>query len=236
MATSVKEPTKGIGGQPVALRLLLACGAIGSLLFIVVFLIEGATRVNYSPLRQPISSLSIGDFGWTQRTNFIITGFLLLAFALGLRRALQPSRGTVWGPILIGFVGIGLIGAGIFIADPFNGYPPGTPLVPTVRSIHGVLHDFFGIPVFVGLPSACFVFSRHFARLDERGWAVYSVLTGFAMLVAFVLTSMGLNQIPGLADFAGGFQRLLLIIGFTWITLLAVHALRTPVRDSKKSG
>jgi hypothetical protein len=237
MATSVQEPSKGMGEQPpVATRLLLSCGALGPLLFIVMFLIEGATRMNYSPLRQPISSLSIGDLGWTQRTNFIITGLLLLAFALGLRRALQLSRGTVWGPVLIGCVGIGLIGAGIFIADPFNGYPPGTPLVPTARSIHGVLHDFFGIPVFVGLPSACFVFGRHFARLGERGWAVYSVLTGFAILVAFVLTSLGLNQIPGLADFAGGFQRLFLIIGFTWITLLAVHTLRAPVRDFKKRG
>jgi hypothetical protein len=236
MATSVKEPTKGMGGQPVALRLLLACGAIGPLLFIVVFLLEGATRTNFSPLRQPISSLSIGDLGWTQRTNFIIFGLLLLAFALGLRRALQLSRGTVWGPVLIGFVGIGLIGSGIFIADPFNGYPPGTPLVPTVRTVHGILHDLFGIPVFMGLPIACFVFSRLFARLGERGWAAYSVLTGFAVLMAFVLTSMGLNQIAGLADFAGLFQRLLIILGFTWITLLAVHMLRAPVRDFKKRG
>jgi hypothetical protein len=217
MATSAK----GVGEQSSALRLLLACGVIGPLLFIVVFLIEGATRAGYNPLRQPISSLSIGDLGWTQRANFIITGFLLLAFALGLRRALRPFRGTVWGPVLIGLAGIGLIGAGIFIADPFNGYPPGTPLVPTTRTLHGVLHDLFGVPVFFGLPVACFVFGRWFARLGERGWAAYSVLTGFAMLAMFVLTSMGLNQVPGLADVAGVFQRVLLIIGFAWVALLA---------------
>ncbi|MCL5995126.1 MAG: DUF998 domain-containing protein [Chloroflexi bacterium] len=215
MATSVK------GEQPFALRLLLACGAIGPLLFIVVFLIEGATRADYNPLRQPVSSLSIGDFGWMQVANFIITGLLLLAFAIGLRRALRPSGGWMWGPLLVGLVGIGLIGAGIFISDPLNGYPPGTPLVPTVRSVHGRLHDLFGLPVFMGLPIACFVFSRRFARLGERGWAAYSALSGFAMLVTFVVAGMGFGQTPGFADFAGVFQRLSIIIGWTWIALFA---------------
>ncbi len=51
MATSAKE----IGEQPLALRLLLACGAIGPLLFIVVFLIhfQSAISVGY---RLPTSS------------------------------------------------------------------------------------------------------------------------------------------------------------------------------------
>jgi hypothetical protein len=40
MATSVKELPKGMGEQPLALRLWLSCGAIGPLLFIVVFLIH----------------------------------------------------------------------------------------------------------------------------------------------------------------------------------------------------
>jgi hypothetical membrane protein len=168
-----------------------------------------------------------------QAANFVITGLLLLAFAIGLRRALRPFGGAVWGPLLIGSAGIGLIGAGIFTADPLNGYPPGTPLVPTVRTVHGSLHDLFGIPVFLGLPIACFVFSRRFARLSERGWAAYSALSGLMMLVTFVLAAMGLNQMPGFADFAGLFQRLSIACGWIWITLLAVHMLRAPSQDSK---
>jgi hypothetical protein len=219
----METSAKSTGAQPVAIRLLLACGAIGPLLFIVVFLIEGATRADYSALRQPISSLSIGELGWMQRMNFLITGLLLLAFALGLRRA---TRSMLWGPVLIGLVGIGLMGAGLFVADPFNGYPPGTPLVPLVRSTHGILHDLFGLPVFFGLPIACLVFRRRFAREGERGWAIYSVLTGIGMLAFFVLTGMGLNQVPGLVDIAGLLQRFTLCIGLTWITLLAFRCLR----------
>lgn len=220
--------SKEFGEYPLSLRRLLACGVIGPLFFITMFLIEGATRPDYSPLRHPISSLSYGDLGWMQRSNFIITGLLLFAFAIGLRRILRRSRGSTWGPLLIGLAGIGMIGAGFFVADPLNGYPPGTPLIPTERTIHGILHDLFGVPVFLGLPIACYVFRRQFLRLRERGWATYSALNGLAMLIAFVLTSIGFNQVPGFADFAGLFQRLTVTIGLTWIILLAIHYLRTP--------
>ena len=72
----------------VATTALLVCGAIAGPLFVIAFLIEGATRADYNPLRHPVSSLALGDNGWTQTANFIITGLLMLAFAVGLRRAL----------------------------------------------------------------------------------------------------------------------------------------------------
>jgi hypothetical protein len=221
MATSVKEPTKGMGGQPVALRLWLSCGAIGPLLFIVVFLIEGATRADYNPLRYPVSSLSIGDLGWIQAANFLMVGSLLFAYALGLRRALRTSGGGVWGPLLIGLAGIGLFGAGIFTTDPVYGYPPFAPLVLAQYSVHGHLHDLFSALFFVGVPIACFVFCRRFATWGQRGWAVYSFLTGLGMLATFVLAAVGFAQNPSLVNFAGVFQRLAITLGLTWIAFLA---------------
>jgi hypothetical protein len=207
-------------------KALLACGAVGGPAFVIVFLIEGATRIDYSPLRQPVSSLSIGDSGWIQIANFITTGCLLLAFAMGLRRALRPSRDSTWGSLLVGFLAIGLIGAGVFIADPLNGYPPGTAVLPTERTVHGRLHDLFGLPVFLGLPIACLVFSRVFVRLGKRGWGIYSACSGFLMFVAFVLSGMGFSQNPSLVNVAGLFQRVSITVGWSWMTLLAVYLLR----------
>jgi len=215
---------------------LLTCGAIAPAFFIIVFLIEGGTRAGYNPLRQPISSLSIGELGWMQSANFIITGLLLLAFAFGLRFTLQPAGGTNWGPLLIGLVGIGLIGAGIYTTDPLNGYPAGTPLMPVVRSSHGRLHDLFGLPVFLGLPAACLIFCKDFLRQGKRGWAIYSALSGAGMFAAFVLAGLGFRQTPGFVDFAGVFQRLSLIIGLTWMTLLAAHYLHNTTRNTGKAG
>ena len=108
-------------------KTLLACGIIGGPVFVLAFLVEGATRVNYEPLRHPVSSLALGDSGWTQTANFIITGLLTLAFAAGLWHTLRPGKGSVWGPLLVGVWAVGLLGAGVFVTDPVSGYPPGTP-------------------------------------------------------------------------------------------------------------
>jgi hypothetical membrane protein len=217
MATSAKA----LREQSLALKLLLACGAIGPLLFIIVFLIEGVTRPDYNPLRDPVSSLSIGDLGWIQAANFLMVGLLLFAFAIGLWRALKAPRGIVWESLLIGLAGIGLFGAGIFTTDPIYGYPPSTPLVLAQYSTHGHLHDLFSVLFFLGLPIACFVFCRRFATSGEPGWAIYSVLTSLAMLVTFVLAGMGFSQNPSLVNVAGVFQRLSIAIGLIWIALLA---------------
>lgn len=232
MTAQVRPGTNEVEEHPRSLKLLLACGLIGPPLFIIAFLIAGATRAGYDPLRHPVSSLAIGDSGWVQAVSFLITGVLMLAFAFGLRRGLRASLGSTRGPVLIGLVAIGLIGAGVFVADPLNGYPPGTPLLPTQRTVPGRLHDLFSILVFLGLPIAGFIFARLFVRLGARGWATYSALSGIAMFVIFVLAGMGFRQIGGFADMAGLLQRVSIAIGWIWIMLLAIYFLRQP-RTSK---
>src|SRR5262249_41668825 len=106
---------------------LLACGAIAGPLFVIAFLVQGATRPDYNPLRHSISTLALGsEFGWIQILNFVIAGLLTMAFAVGLRRVLPSRNGSIWGPLLIGLYAGGLLGAGVFVTDPDAGYPPGT--------------------------------------------------------------------------------------------------------------
>ncbi len=162
-------------------------------------------------------------------TNFIVTGLLTLAFAFGLRRMIQSPGGSTWGPLLIGSIAIGLLGAGIFVTDPLNGYPPGTPNLPLQYSLLGRLHRLFSAFVFLGLPIACFVFARLFARRSERRWTIYSLVTGIAFVVMFIVTSAGFAQVEGLVDYAGLFQRITLTIGWAWLTLLAVYMLKAPL-------
>jgi hypothetical membrane protein len=94
-------------------QLLLSCGAIAGPFFIAVFLIEGALRSKYDPLRQAVSALAIGPRGWVQQTNFIVTGALMFAYAFGLSSALRAYGGSFWAPVLVGIYALGLIGAGI---------------------------------------------------------------------------------------------------------------------------
>ena len=207
-------------------EIFLVCGMIAGPLFTIAWIIEGATRVDYNPIRHPISSLSIGSLGWTQVVNFEITGLLVVLFAFAVWRMFRIQRVTAWGSLLIGIIGIGLIGAGIFIADPLNGYPLNT-LDNSVSTIHGMYHNLFSLFVFIGLPVACFVFSRYFARLRLIRWVKFSLITGIICTFLFSLTMAGFMQIPWFKDLAGLLQRITLTIGWTWLTLLAAQLKKT---------
>jgi hypothetical membrane protein len=223
MTTTMEPPPAGAAPGTSRTGALLVCGAIAGPLFTVAWLLEGATRAHYDPLRHPVSSLELGPYGWTQRANFLVAGLLTLAFSVGLRRAARPLGGSTWGPLLVGAHAIGLLGAGIFVTDPVSGYPPGTPdQLPTYGSVHAALHDLFSVGTFVGLPVACLVLARRFAGWGQRGWALYSAVTGVGFAVAFVLTSLAFNQAEALVDFGGALQRTTITLGWTWLTLLAI--------------
>jgi hypothetical membrane protein len=219
MATSSRD----VGERPLALRLLLASGAVGPLLFIVVFLVEGATRPDYNPLRHFVSSLSLGDRGWVQIASFVICGTLVTCFAVGLRRALVAGRGATWGPILLAIFGLGLVGAGVFPTDPLLGYPPGAP---TATTAHGALHMLFSLFVFACLAAACLVLSRRFAGDRAwRGWAAYSFVTGILVAALFVATDV-VSLSPDPSAPAGLVQRVTIVLGWIWVALLALKLTR----------
>lgn len=144
-------------------QLLLSCGAIAGPFFIVVFLIEGALRSKYDPLRQAVSALAIGPRGWVQQTNFIVTGALMFAYAFGLSSALRAYGGSFWAPVLVGIYALGLIGAGIFVTDR-----PGLrdeSLARPKRDIRGILHDVCSLFAFISLFIA---FSRSVSYSPQR--------------------------------------------------------------------
>jgi hypothetical protein len=206
-------------------RLLLWCGIIGPAIFVTAFLIEGATRAGYDPLRLPISLLSLGDLGWMQTANFILDGALLIAFALGLRRSIAPSGWpSRFGPALVGLLGLGLFGAGLFPTDPGGGYPPG--IRATVSGSTGTEHDVSTLLVFGALIAGCFILSRHFAVLGQTRWATYSAITGAFVLVGFVLMVIGFNGTNDVTPVAGLVMRLTVIVGWSWVGFLALHELR----------
>src|SRR5260370_38928432 len=124
--TTLQTENNHATAQSSVTRFLIAGGAIGPLLFIIVLLIEGATRPGYSAWHNYGSSLSLGDQGWMQIANFIVCGLLTLGFAIGLRQVFRTGRSSVSGPILLGLFGRGLIVAVVFVTEPSLGDPPGT--------------------------------------------------------------------------------------------------------------
>jgi hypothetical protein len=215
-------------GDPTT-RLLLACGVIGPALFVVVLLIEGATRPGYSAWRHFGSQLSLSDQGWEQIANFLVCGLLVLAFAVGLRHMWRGGRGATWGPILLGVFGLSLIAAGIFVTGPALGYPPGASL-SSQESWHSTLHGLAGLGAFGSLAAACFVLARRFGGDPQwRGWALYSVVTGVVVVLSFIgSNATAVLDMTGTWSGAptGLVQRIGIIAGWGWISFLAFRLLR----------
>jgi hypothetical protein len=200
-------------------RSLLGYGVIAGPFYIIVSLAQALTRTGFDLSRHEWSLLANGSLGWIQIVNFMLTGAMTVAFAVGLRRA----GGGVWAPRLIAVYGLGLVGAGIFWADPSLGFPPGTPDGPGAVSWHGLLHFVCAGIGFGCMIAACLVMARRFARDGERGWAGFSAVTGVAFLGAFVgVASSGAGNPALIYTFIGA-----VVLVFAWMSALAVRLYRT---------
>ena len=236
-----KAPTEVTTQTDRAARLLLAGGVVGTALFVVVLLVEGATRPGYSAWRNFGSELSLSSQGWEQVANFYMCGLLAIGFAVGLRRALRDGRGATWGPILLGIFGLALLSAGTFTTDPALGYPPGVPIHNTAfmhESLHSIIHGLSGLATFAALAAACFVLARRFAGNPAwRGWALYSVLVGLILIASFVAANVtSVLDMRGVWPDAptGLIQRIGIVAGWSWIVLLGWRLLNR-MRDRAAS-
>ena len=188
------------------MAILIWAGIVGPPVFVAVFSMLGVVKPRYDATAQFVSEGSIGDLGWVQTLNFIVFGALMLVFAAGLWSGVS---GQGVGAVLMAVFGIGLILSGVFVTDS-----PGSRAAATV---HGVLHNVAGLVVFGSLTLACFVSAWTFR--SHAGWGVYSLATGIAIPIGFVGSALA-GRWVGIA------QRALIVVGWTWITVLGLGLLR----------
>src|SRR5688500_13060799 len=154
-------------------KLLLTGGVLAGPIYIIVGIAQILTREGFDITRHPLSFMSLGDLGWIQITNFIVTGLLVIAGAIGMRRLAQADKRLRRGALLVGIYGMGVLGGGLFVTDPALGFPPGTPdTYPTTMSWHGLLHFIFGQIGLLALIAAIFVCARCFASFSLLFWAM----------------------------------------------------------------
>jgi hypothetical membrane protein len=205
---------------------LLGYGIIAGPFYVVVSLAQALTRDGFDLTRHAWSLLANGALGWIQLANFTLTGAMLVAFAVGLHRALAGGRGGRWAPRLIGTFGVGTaLSALVFRADPAQGFPPGAPEQPEL-TWHGALHYPVAGIAFLSVVVACFVLASRFSGEGRRGWAVCSRVAGVVFLIGFG----GLSGSAGAAWGVVGFIVAIVVI-FTWVSAVAVHYYRRADRD-----
>src|SRR5216684_611989 len=164
--------------RPTIRRLALA-GILGPPFFVLVFLILGLVKPGYNPVTRFVSEGSIGELGWVQIGN-----------------------------ALIAVAGIGIVFAGVFVADP------GTQVATT----HGGLHIVASLVTFLCLALACFFFARRFWH--DLPFAIYSIGSGLIIPIGFSQAgTMG-------GRWTGIIQRVVIIVVWAWMAVLAIRLRR----------
>ena len=203
---------------------LLTAGIAAGPLFLTVWAAQAFTRTGFDPSRHPLSLLSLGNLGWIQIANFVVTGALYLAYAAGLRRVLRTGRGAIWAPRLVAAIGTGLIMAGIFLTDAGAGYPTGAPAGKPDMSWHGALHELGFTIVLLSWTIGCLVFRRRFTALRQPGWA--------RACLACVIAAIVIGAWPDINSFS---IRIVVAtaVQFGFLAAVAVHLNRAlPVRSA----
>lgn len=217
----MSDRTKAAGTAGGTAPALLLGSLVAGPLYMVVSLAQAFTRPAFDITRHPLSLLTQGDVGWLQMANFVITGLLVVAGAVGMRRVLADGTGRLWAPLLVGLFGLSFVGAGLFRPDSAMGFPEGTPADAMAISSTGIAHFAIGGIGFLAVIAACFVFARRFYALGESGWAVYSVIAGLVFLAAFAGIMTGAGQSWSFIGFLIGVTILL-----SWLTLLSAKLRR----------
>jgi len=205
-------------------RLAAFAGTVGPALFFAVILVEGAVRPGYRPLRDTISELSLGPRGWIQTANFLIFGVLFLIFARGVKAGVYGSRAGRMGGTLLSAIGIGVLGCGLFRAEPWP---------PSSMSATGLLHLVSAIVlVFALMPVATAMMTRAFAA-DAR-WRSLVLATGLTSTVTLALLVGGLSLMspPGQPsrignEYAGLIQRMDVAAFLMWQIAVARRLIAT---------
>jgi hypothetical membrane protein len=200
-------------------RSLLGYGVIAGPFYVVISLAQGFTREGFDLSRDAWSTLANGSLGWIQVANLVLTGLMVVAFAAGLRRALVTGAGFRWVPRLVTVFGAGLVLAGVFRADPADGFPVGSS-APDVPSWHAMLHLLTSGVGFVALAVAMIVVARRFASQRRPLGAVLSSAAAVALLGGFAVISSAPGTVGVLAFTAG------IVVAWTWVSVFAVDTYR----------
>ena len=123
-----------------------------------------------------------------QIANFIVTGILLMAAGVGLRRSTERTAGATWTALLVALMGVGLVIAGVFVTDAGAGFPAGAPAGMPQPNWHGAVHEVGFVLTQLAFVVLGVLLAVRFARARRHGWMIASIL---ALVGAVAVAAVG---------------------------------------------
>jgi hypothetical protein len=178
-----------------------------------VFLSMHILEPELSPIGAPGSVYVLGPYGTWMTTTYFVLAAALLGSGLGLTMNFAVTVLTRMAGLAFLIAAAGAVLAGMFPMD----FPP------PPRTLSGRLHALGGVLTFVPWVIGTSLFSLDMRR-DQR-WVRPS-----GTLFTISVLSIGMAAVLPLSirlGFAGGVQRLLLVLLFTWLMVVAMHLMHS---------
>lgn len=202
-------------------RSLLGYGVVAGVFYLTVGLVHALFRDGFDLSRHPLSLLTLGDLGWIQVTNLLLSGLMVVAAAFGLGRALRGRTAGRTITALVGLYGVCVLLSGVFVPDPMGGFPPGAAEA-TVPSTSGLLHLVFGLIAFLSLAVAAGA-SGVWARSVGKGrLSLYSWATAIVIVGGFAAGATLATETAGVL-----LLWLAVVAGWAWLAVFSVTVYRT---------
>jgi hypothetical membrane protein len=199
---------------------LLGYGVIAGPIYVIMSVTQALLRDGFDLSRHAWSQLSLGGPGWIQVTNFVVTGLMLIAGSIGLRRALRTGPAATWSPRLLAALGLSMIVAGVFRVDPAGGFPVDMPQATTISG-SAMVHLLAGAIGFPCLAASLIVLARRLSREGFGGLATACRIVGPLFLVGFVGMASGVLGAAGVPVFV-----LAVLAVFALLSVVSVHRYR----------
>lgn len=196
--------TPGFDRAAAVSRSMLGWGVVVGPFYLAFGLVLALTRPGFELPRDALSVLLIGDLGWLQWLNLVLSGLMTIVAAVGLLRTPRWSRTAA---ALVGGYGLCLVLSAVFPPDPTASFPPGSG--GGTFTTAGLLHFVFGGIGFVSVGAAAIIAGPWLGRRATRA-SIWSRIAGVVIIVAF-LAGGALSALPG-------------GVGLIWITVLATWA------------
>jgi hypothetical protein len=210
----------GFDGAAAVTRSLLGYGVLAGAFYLVVGVALALTREGFSFAEHPLSVLMLGDRGWMQRANIMISGAMVVAAAVGFARALRGSSGARGVGVLLTVYGVCLLLGGIFPPDPMAGFPPGAAAGEPTPS--GLVHLAAGGVGFLALGASALVLATWFAAAGLRAWSMRSRIAAVVVVLAFLGGAALATRPIGIA-----LLWLAVLAGWAWLAGASIATYRT---------
>lgn len=203
---------------------LLPDTAIGAV-FVSILLIFALhfLKPDYDPSWRFISEYSIGDFGFVMQAAFIAMAWASLATAASLWHSSLTWIAKI-GLILHGAVGLSLVGAALFVADPVTAEP-------SQMTSHGMMHAIFATIGIPGVPVAALavVYGMTSPGTSDRKWLqipAFAVVLSVVTMFIYMTSLMAGGGKIGPADYTGWANRIAVVAFDWWWISAAVYAIK----------